>query len=114
MIKRNIVLSTILFLFVYSSLAWAIAQIPNGSTVTGVDVRDGGQFLVTFSANNTQGGCGSATPNRLSGDSSTPGGKSILSAALSAYLSGKPVFAQGTGLCSQFQGIESLALLQLW
>lgn len=48
----------------------------------------------------------SPSTNRMSlaFDSTTPGGKNILSLVISAYLAGKPVKVQGTGACMATSG----------
>ena len=84
--------------------------------ITKVRVDRSGLVTIDFSANATQYGtppaCATVT-NRMTADSNTAGGKAILQAALTAYLSGRQVYLEGTGTCSEFSTLESINILQL-
>jgi hypothetical protein len=80
----------------------------NFVTIIGVDVRSDGTFLLDITAPMRSSPTCAKVINRVTGDSNTTGGKILLETALSAFLSGKQVFLEGTGLCSQYSNIESL------
>lgn len=102
-----ILAGAILFVIVHPRL------IDAGTTSTvnivAVDVRNDGTFLVDVSQATTGAPACAAVTNRLSANSSTVGGKALLPLAISVYLSGKPVSIDGTGTCSEFSNIESIA-----
>jgi hypothetical protein len=85
------------------------ASSTSADTIVAVDVRNDGTFLVDVSQATTGGPACASVANRLSANSNTAGGKALLQLAISVYLSGKPVIVQGTGACSEFSNIESLA-----
>ncbi len=92
-----------------ATMGWA-----NSVTITGIDVRNSGYFLITLSSPmNGQPAC--ATNHvRMTGDASTAGGKALLSAAYVAYTSQKTLqLVQGTGTCDQYTGFESTVILQI-
>ena len=78
-------------------------------TITAVDVRNDGTFLVDISQPTTGAPSCATVTNRLSGNANTAGGRAILQLAISVYLSGRPVNFDGTGACSEFSNIESIA-----
>lgn len=78
-------------------------------TITSVDVRNDGTFLVDISQPTTGAPSCATVTTRLSANANTAGGKAILQLAISAYLSGRPVNFDGTGTCSEFSNIESIA-----
>jgi hypothetical protein len=78
-------------------------------TITAVDVRSDGTFIVDLSQATTGAPACATVTNRLSANSNTAGGKAILQLTISVYLSGKPVSLDGTGACSEFSTIESIA-----
>jgi len=78
-------------------------------TITSIDVRSDGTFLVDISQPTTGAPSCATVTNRLSANSNTAGGKAILQLAISVYLSGRPVNFDGTGACSEFSNIESIA-----
>lgn len=84
--------------------------------ITRVRVDRSGLVTIDFPANATQFGtppaCATVT-NRMTADSNTAGGKAILQAALTAYLSGKQVYLEGTGQCSEVSMMESVNILQV-
>ena len=84
----------------------------NGGTVTGVDVRVNGYFLVTLSSPMASQPACATNHVRVTGDATTPGGKALLSAAMLA-LSAHTTMAlvQGTGTCDQYSGYEALLIL---
>jgi hypothetical protein len=77
--------------------------------IVAVDVRPDGTFLVDISQPTTGAPSCATVTNRLSANSNTAGGKAILQLAISVYLSGRPVNFDGTGACSEFSNIESIA-----
>ena len=85
-------------------------------TITKVRVDSNGIVIVDFPQNSTQYGTPPACAtisNRMTADANTAGGKAILEAALTAYLSGRQVYLDGTGLCTQDSTMESIFVLQL-
>ncbi len=94
-----------------------IALVPSstdaGTTPTvniiAVDVKNDGTFIVDVSQPTTGAPACASVTNRLSANSNTAGGKALLQLAISVYLSGKPVSLDGTGACSEFSNIESIA-----
>lgn len=83
----------------------------NQVAIINVDTRTDGSFLVTFSQPITTAPSCTTDLSRMSGTTSSPGGKSVLAAAMFAFAAGSPVTAHGTGSCSQFSGIESIEIL---
>jgi hypothetical protein len=77
--------------------------------IVAVDVRSDGTLLVDISQPTTGAPSCATVTNRLSANSNTAGGKAILQLAISVYLSGRPVSFDGTGACSEFSNIESIA-----
>jgi hypothetical protein len=104
-------------LFISLVTFFSIALVPSptdaGSTPTvniiAVDVRNTGIFLVDVSQPTAGAPVCASVTNRLSADTNTAGGKALLQLAISAYLSGKPVSIDGTGACSEYSNIESIA-----
>ena len=92
--------------------AYAVG-VTQGVTVVNVDARSDGSFLVSFSQGITTPPPCAAELNRMTGNASTPGGKAVLAVAMLAYSTGSTVFAQGTGACTEYSSIESLAILVL-
>lgn len=80
-------------------------------TVTNVDARSNGEFLVSFSLAITTPPACATDLTRMSGNANSAGGKAVLAAAMLAYTTGSVVFAQGTGLCTEYSGIESISIL---
>jgi hypothetical protein len=95
------------------SLTLNVSPTDASSTLTGsivaVDVRSDGTFAVDISQPTTGAPSCATVTNRLSANSNTAGGKAILQLAISVYLSGRPVYFEGTGACSEFSNIESIA-----
>jgi hypothetical protein len=77
--------------------------------IVAVDVRNDGTYIVDVSQATTGAPACATVTNRLSANSSTAGGKALLQLAISVYLSGKAVTVEGTGTCSEFSNIESIA-----
>lgn len=95
----RVVLAALLFCGI--SPAFAVATVTGAVVSVRVD-RDG-RGMVFFGANvsGVAGNCASASyPNALAFDSTTPGGKSILAAALAAKATGDVLDAYGTGGCA--------------
>jgi hypothetical protein len=84
-----------------------------GTTATvnilAVDVRNDGTFLVDISAATTGAPACATVTGRMSANSNTAGGRALLQLAISVYLSGRPASLDGTGACSEFSNIESIA-----
>ena len=83
-------------------------SIADSLTVYQVRIDQSGRGYVWFSSalTGTPASCGSSHPNQLSFDTNTNGGKAILSMALSAKMSGKRIYAQGTGTCEGYNTVE--------
>jgi hypothetical protein len=81
------------------------------ATVTHVDARADGTFLVSFSKASTMPPSCATELTRMSGTTSTPGGKAVLAAAMVAFAAGSQVNAQGTGSCGEFETVESILIL---
>ena len=77
--------------------------------IVAVDVRNDGTFLIDVSHATTGAPSCATVTNRLSANANTAGGKALLQLAISVYLSGKLVTVDGTGGCSEFSNIESIA-----
>jgi hypothetical protein len=85
-----------------------------GATVINVDARADGNFLITFSQSSTTPPSCVAVFNRMSGTTSTAGGRAVLANAMLAFASGARIaLAQGTGACSTYSDIESINILSL-
>ncbi len=63
------------------------------------------QFTTALS--NTPAECASTYPQALSFDIATAGGKAVYALVLSAKVTGKRIYAKGTGACSQYGVVES-------
>lgn len=85
--------------------------IAQGVTLNNIDVRTDGSFLVSFSQSiSTPSSCATDF-SRMTGSANTPGGRAVLASAMLAHSMGSVVFAQGSGNCSEYGGIESLLIL---
>jgi hypothetical protein len=102
-----ILAGAILFVVVHPSPTAAGTTSP--VNIVAVDVRNDGTFLVDISQVTTGAPACATVTNRLSANSNTAGGKAMLQLAISVYLSGRPVSLDGTGTCSEFSNIESIA-----
>ncbi len=82
-----------------------------GVTVTEVDVRAGGRFVVSFSGtlNNPASCVDTSAERNLSRMSSTD--DSFLRLALAAFLSGQQVDVWGTNSCNEWSTVESMSRL---
>ncbi len=81
------------------------------ATVTLIDTRTDGMYLVSFSQQtNSPPGC-VTDRTRMIGSLSTPEGRAVLAAAMLAFSAGSIVNVEGTGGCTQQSGIESLLTL---
>jgi len=103
-------------LFCGISPAFAVGTVIG--TVVKVRVDSSGKGMVFFSANvsGVAVNCASAYyPNGLAFDSATPGGKSILAAALAAKATGDTLEAFGTGQCAIYGSgvVEDVQYLQV-
>ena len=81
-------------------------------TVTAIDQRNDGKFLLDISANIQSSTC-ATTLNRVTGDASTTGGKALLQVSMSAFLSGKRVYIDTTNTCSEYAGIDSMSRIYI-
>ena len=93
-----------------TSLSWAGGT--NGAVeVLDIRVDKSGKGLIAFVSNLTnQPACGSGSTwsrQRLSVDSTTPGGRAALALALTAEATGQKVQATGTGTCDDYATVES-------
>ena len=102
-----------ILVFTFFSIALVPSPTDAGSTPTvnivAVDVRNDGTFIVDVSQATTGAPACATVTNRLSANSNNAGGKALLQLAISVYLSGKLVTVDGTGACSEFSNIESMA-----
>jgi hypothetical protein len=103
----------LILVFTFFYVALVLPPIDAGTTpsanIIAVDVRNDGTFLVDVSQPTTGAPACASVTNRLSANSNTAGGKALLQLAISVYLSGRPVSIDGTGACSEFSNIESIA-----
>jgi hypothetical protein len=108
-VKRVFLIAAVAILFVTIHPS----SIDAGTTITvnivAVDVRNDGTFLVDVSQATTGAPACATVTNRLSSNSNTAGGKALLQLAISTYLSGRPLSVEGTGTCSEYSNIESVA-----
>lgn len=105
--KKLIIILTIFASIGFSSFTAFAEGIANNVEVSFVRVDYDGKGYVEFVSNleGTPAACGSGYPKALSFDTSTSGGKAILSVVLTAKASGKPVYAQGSGTCATYSGV---------
>jgi len=77
-------------------------------TVYQVRIDQNGMGYVHFTSalTGTPAACASTHSKQLSFDTNTAGGRAILSVALSAKMSGKKVYAKGTGSCEGYSVVE--------
>jgi hypothetical protein len=108
-VKRTSLVLAVVILFVFSFPTLIDAGTTSTVTIIAVDVRSDGTFLVDISQPTTAAPACATVTNRLSANSNTVGGKALLQLAISVYLSGKPVSLEGTGACSEFSNVESIA-----
>ncbi len=88
------------------------------ATITRISVSSGGiAFLrVAPSASNAghvKAACSTNGLWQVAFDASTPAGQAMLSLALSAHLSKKPVRVVGSGTCSANAGVEGVSYLDI-
>ena len=81
----------LLTLFNFFMQALALAGTVGPTTITLVDLRNDGTFLITTAQAITNSPNCVNVNNRMSADSKTPGGKIILAGALSAYHGSKQI-----------------------
>lgn len=103
-------------LFCGISPAFAVGTVIG--TVVRVRVDSSGKGMILFSANVSGAAVNCAStyyPNALAFDSATPGGKSILAAALAAKATGDMLEAYGTGQCVIYGSgvVEDVQYLQV-
>lgn len=80
-----------------------------GVTIAKIEADDNGLFFVYLSANiSNVAVCGQSQPNAFAVDSSTAGGKIMVTVIAEAYALGKSVEAVGSGVCSVYATYESL------
>lgn len=88
--------------------SWAVGQI-NAAEIIQVRVDRSGKGYIKFNSSliNTPASCiQSGYENVLAFNTNEPGGRAILSLALSAHASGKKINATGTGSCAVYGVIE--------
>lgn len=113
MIMRRILLALSAALTVVSfcpRLAFAGAT-TNPVNIIAIDVRADGKFIIDISQPMSGSPACAVTITRVSGNSNTIGGKALLQASVSYFLSGKQVIVDGTGTCTEYPTIESIANL---
>ena len=103
-----LILTVVLFFVIVDPIPIDAGTTPTVNIV-GVDVRNDGTFLVDISQGTTGAPACATVTNRMSANSTTAGGKSLLQLAISVYLSGRPVTVEGTGACSEYSNIESIS-----
>lgn len=108
MIRALLILAIAIFFLTLEANPTDAGTTPTVS-ITAVDVRSDGTFIVDISQPTTGAPACATSTNALSANSNTAGGKAILQLAISVYLSGRPVSFDGTGACSEFSTIESIA-----
>jgi hypothetical protein len=108
-VKRVFLILPIVFLLVVFHPSPTDAGTTSAVNIVAVDVRNDGTFVVDISAATTGAPTCATITNRLSANSNMGGGRALLQLAISVYLSGKPVSLDGTGACSEFSNIESIA-----
>lgn len=104
-------LRIVAWIIVFSGLsinAYAQAQISKFKVVA-VRVDKSGKGYIKF--NKPRGGsaasCGDNHNYHLAFDTNTPGGQGVMSLALAAKATNKPVSARGTGQCDIYGSVES-------
>ena len=107
--KRAFLILAAAILFVILRPSSTGAGTTSAVNIVAVDVRNDGTFIVDISAVTTGAPACATVTDRLSANSNTAGGKALLQLAISVYLSGKLVSLDGTGTCSEFSNIESIA-----
>lgn len=110
--KRLLIWGCVVMLMGMADPATAQSSVSNVS-VTMVDVRADGTFLINTSAAIVNSPACVIVNNRMSGNANSRGGRVLLQGALSAFLGMKKVNVQGAGGCNEYGGIESLYLLQI-
>jgi len=81
----------------------------SGVTIAKIEADDSGLFFVYLSANiSNVAACGQTQPNAFAIDSSTAGGKIMITVISEAYALGKSVEVEGSGTCSLYPVYESL------
>jgi hypothetical protein len=94
-----------------ASAAHAVGS-AGGATITNVDARSNGLFLITLSQPISNSPSCVTVNNRMTGNATVPGGKAVLAAAMLAFSTGARIaLAEGTGACSEYAGIESISIL---
>ncbi|KPZ73131.1 hypothetical protein AN944_00279 [Shewanella sp. P1-14-1] len=109
MMKILITIFIILLCFFHSNVSFAISDAVDAKVVS-VRVDRDGKGIVIFDRDlkGTRPNCVSGGYSRhLSFNSSQDGGKSIMSLALTAQVSGKKIRARGTGSCHDYGSVES-------
>jgi hypothetical protein len=77
--------------------------------LTAVDARSDGNFSVVVSQGTAgTAACATASSTQMTGKTTTLAGQQLLALAVAAYLSGKKIGIEGTGLCSEYLGYESI------
>jgi hypothetical protein len=106
--KRALLTFAAIALITATMDARAGATAPTFVTITAVDARSDGTFLVWFTPAATGSpACANAASNAMTGTTTTAGGKAVLAQALSMFLSGKRVFVDGMNVCNEYPGYES-------
>jgi hypothetical protein len=107
--KALVLLAAIAMLGHSAKLSAGGTTAPNFTTITAVDVRNDGTFLVYFDRPATGSpACANASSSAMTGNASTNGGKAVLSHAIAMFVAGKKVYMEGTGTCNEYAGYESI------
>jgi hypothetical protein len=90
-----------------------------GATITGLDVRADGYFLLTLSSDLFSSTAGRTVHNRVWGNANEAGGKNMLATATAAFLAGRTVNVEGNNCAQTACGapwggtIEGMAFIQV-
>ncbi len=103
---KRFLLATIAVL-VFQPLAMLAGNTSNYVTITAVDQRNDGKFLLDLSSDIQNSRCATVL-NRVTGDATSTAGKALLQVSMSAFLSGKRVYIETTDTCSEYAGYDSM------
>lgn len=103
--KTKFLMIAITFFYSLSSMANSYVQ---NTYITSVDTRNDGTFLITVSGNIVNSPACATEKNRMSGNANSVGGKVLLANAMSAFTKKKTVEIQGSEVCNEYPGIQSV------
>lgn len=110
--RRNALAMAALAVLVVYPLSIFAGSTGSFVTVTAIDQRNDGKFLLNLSAPIQDSSCATVL-DRVTGDASTPAGRTLLQVAMSAFLSGKRVYIETTNSCSEYGGIDSVSRIYI-